>query len=280
MWSECFDLYGKKTLSKADILPELSRFPNVTVTYKKKQLLGAGMFGKTYKGIISETGQEIAVKKNSYKHAAQEDFTKHTEEMRIMAAIDHPNIVKMYAAFVQKKRFYIAMELMDENLQTFLKRSEQLLPLQTCLQIALDIATAVCYLHDQDITHGDLGIHNAVLNSRGQAKLIDFGKSHRFTSNESENESSDFFNTKPEDVRDLATRFDLPLMSYMEDCVDKTLWHNTATLIYNLEPKKRPTAADTVSILKGIMNKVPFDFFIDISCDSTTNISVLNAVKR
>ena len=70
------------------------------------------------------------------------------------------------------------MELMDENLTTFLERSTGPLPYHSQLNICHDVALAIAYLHSIEIIHRDLSSNNVLLIGEGsRVKVTDFGMS-------------------------------------------------------------------------------------------------------
>ena len=69
----------------------------------------------------------------------------------------------------------LLMELMDESLTHFLETSANPIPYGVKVNICLDVARALSYLHLNDIIHRDLSSNNLLLEGTYTAKLTDFG---------------------------------------------------------------------------------------------------------
>ncbi|KAK4715796.1 hypothetical protein R3W88_014134 [Solanum pinnatisectum] len=67
------------------------------------------------------------------------------------------------------------------NLQSYLSkhRMKKKLPLDTIIQLALDVAKGLSYIHSNKIAHRDVKTENLLLDKTGRVKIIDFGISSR-----------------------------------------------------------------------------------------------------
>jgi calcium-dependent protein kinase len=72
------------------------------------QVIGKGSFGLVLKGIHRQTKQERAIK--VIKKSKLMDSEKFKSEINIMKKLDHPNIIKLYEVFEDKKYCYFVME--------------------------------------------------------------------------------------------------------------------------------------------------------------------------
>lgn len=111
------------------------------------------------------------------------------QEIRIMAQLDHPHIIRLHECFEDKKCIRLILELctggelLDRlHAQPAHKYNEQV----ACGYIHT-MLTAISYLHEHNIVHRDLKLENFLFESPSQdsqMKLIDFGLSQYFTENE------------------------------------------------------------------------------------------------
>lgn len=97
------------------------------------------------------------------------------EEARILADIDHPNIVKVFD-FDQDRMAgpYMVMELLDgDRLDSLIRRSP--LEEKEAIRVAAMVLDALDEVHRRNLVHRDVKPSNVQVTSRGRAVLIDFG---------------------------------------------------------------------------------------------------------
>ncbi|XP_048193488.1 sperm motility kinase 2B-like [Perognathus longimembris pacificus] len=115
-------------------------------------------------------------------HQRDRDFF--AVEVDILKSVDHQNIVKLYEVIETKERLYLVMEYLDigdlvDHLQKVDRMEEE-----AARPLFWQILRGVKYCHDNGIAHRDLKAENILLDSRGTAKLCDFGLSTRFSPGE------------------------------------------------------------------------------------------------
>ena len=109
---------------------------------------------------------------------------KFQEECHLLSLARHPNVVQYLATYYDPDTQLpvLLMELCDESLTAFLERSPGPLSYHVQLNICLDIALALVYLHSNGLIHRDLTGNN-VLMIGTRAKITDFGMSKLATGN-------------------------------------------------------------------------------------------------
>ncbi|HEY7216037.1 MAG TPA: protein kinase [Thermoanaerobaculia bacterium] len=96
-------------------------------------------------------------------------------EQRILAALEHPGIARLYDAGVAPSgRPYLAMELVEGETLLDHCHSTQA-PLRDRLRLFLAVLEAVGYAHASAVVHRDLKPGNILVSARGEPKLLDFG---------------------------------------------------------------------------------------------------------
>lgn len=106
-------------------------------------------------------------------------------EAKLLMKLNHPNIVKVLDHFVDGGRNYVMLEYVNgQDLRQFIKQNGPQKE-HVVLEWAINVATILKYLHEQDppILHRDLTPDNLVLRSDGQVVLIDFGAANEFIGN-------------------------------------------------------------------------------------------------
>ncbi|KAL0903312.1 hypothetical protein M5K25_027681 [Dendrobium thyrsiflorum] len=180
-----------------DVYPKVSYAELVRATdgFSPANLLGIGQYGYVYKGSLDNYGYTtVAVKIfNLQQRGASEAFVAECETLR---RIRHRNLVKILTCCVgidSKGNDFLAIifEFMSNgNLDAWLHTEEmEHLDLTKRLNIAIDIANALCYLHHEcetPIIHCDLKPSNVLLDGDMVAHVGDFGFAkllHRVVSN-------------------------------------------------------------------------------------------------
>ena len=110
---------------------------------------------------------------------------KFREECHLLSLARHPNVVQYLATFYDPdtRLPVLLMELCDESLTAFLERSPGPLFYHVQLNICLDIALALVYLHSNALIHRDLTGNNVLMIAGTRAKITDFGMSKLATGN-------------------------------------------------------------------------------------------------
>lgn len=142
--------------------------------YEIQKTLGSGGFGTVY--LVRDTwiDKKVAVK---VPHKQNGDFDELLHEARLLAALDHANIVSIVTAEKADDYFFFVMEFVDgESLEAMIQR-EKGLPLETAIDFSRQIATGVDYAHGQGILHRDLRPGNVLVTPEGRVKITDFGTS-------------------------------------------------------------------------------------------------------
>ena len=110
---------------------------------------------------------------------------KFQEECHLLSLARHPNVVQYLATYYDPdtRLPVLLMELCDESLTAFLERSPGPLSYHVQLNICLDIALALVYLHSNALIHRDLTGNNVLMIAGTRAKITDFGMSKLATGN-------------------------------------------------------------------------------------------------
>jgi len=142
--------------------------------YKIHSIIGSGGFGTVYLADDTWIDKKVALK---VPHKQGVDFGELLREPRLLAALDHPNIVSILTAEKQENLFFIVMEYVPgETLETIITR-EGALDLNRSFDYICQICNAVDHAHQQGVLHRDLRPSNVLVNENGRLKVADFGTS-------------------------------------------------------------------------------------------------------
>jgi len=148
---------------------------------KKENSLGEGFYGEVFPYEKNPGDNKWVVKRTKAKKI--EDLLRCLPEIVLGFSCDHPCIVpvKGYSIQPKDKKYYIHMKLprmMGGNLAEELRRRKAGNAYYTESELIRHfyaLASAVDYLHNKKIFHGDIKINNVLLDEKGNVKLSDIG---------------------------------------------------------------------------------------------------------
>jgi serine/threonine-protein kinase len=142
--------------------------------YKILSTIGSGGFGTVFLADDTWIDKKVALK---VPHKQNLDFGELLREPRLLATLNHPNIVTILTAEKQESVFFIVMEYVPgETLEAIITR-EGALDLARALDYTCQICNAVDHAHKQGVLHRDLRPSNVLVGDNGLLKVADFGTS-------------------------------------------------------------------------------------------------------
>eukprot|EP01090_Pellita_catalonica_P019597 TRINITY_DN6725_c0_g1_i1.p1 TRINITY_DN6725_c0_g1~~TRINITY_DN6725_c0_g1_i1.p1 ORF type:complete len:298 (+),score=58.96 TRINITY_DN6725_c0_g1_i1:46-939(+) len=146
--------------------------------------LGEGSFGAVYAGSYLKT--PIAIKKLFF---TDDDFMLKyiAREMDLLTAVHHPNIVRLMGLSIDNgpNDMYIIMEFIKGgSLRNKLKDTSIKISWSRKVDIALQVARAMTYLHSRNVIHRDLKSHNLLVADGWKIKVCDFGLARQMQESE------------------------------------------------------------------------------------------------
>jgi serine/threonine protein kinase len=142
--------------------------------YKILSTVGSGGFGTVYLAEDTWIDKKVALK---VPHKQGVDFGELLREPRLLASLNHPNIVTILTAEKQENVFFIVMEFVPgETLETIIMRAGAL-DVSRALDYTCQISNAVDHAHKHGVLHRDLRPSNVLVTESGMLKVADFGTS-------------------------------------------------------------------------------------------------------
>jgi serine/threonine protein kinase len=136
--------------------------------------LGSGGFGTVFLARDTWIDKKVAIK---VPHRQTGDENELLQEPRLLAALDHQNIVGILTAERVDGVFFIVMEYVKgESLEAALDR-EKSLDLQRAVNYTVQTLRGVEHAHKAAILHRDLRPANVLVSESGIVKVADFGTS-------------------------------------------------------------------------------------------------------
>ena len=149
--------------------------PTTIGGYKIIGQIGAGGMATVYEAYQEKLDRHVAIKWMHASFIQDRQFVGRFErEARIVARLDHPNIVPIYDYDTQDNRPFLVMKYIDG--QTLKDRmAESPLTLSEIVSVMNTVASTLDYAHAQGVLHRDLKPSNIILDEAEMAYLTDFG---------------------------------------------------------------------------------------------------------
>ena len=140
------------------------------------KLMGTGGMGGVYYARDEELGRFVAIKVMLESLGSDPAFIENfRREAQAVARLNHPNIAQIYSYGQEKGQPYIVMELVSgERVDTMMEAGGGLKP-ALAMRIGLEIAQGLSAADEAGLVHGDIKPENILLDTKGRAKLVDFG---------------------------------------------------------------------------------------------------------
>lgn len=212
--------------------------------------VGQGGMATVYKAYHEKLDRHVAIKLMHQTFLQDEDFrARFSREARIVAKLEHPNIVSIYDFSEYSNTPYLVMKFVD-GMTLKRKAIKTGLTLEETAQILGDVADALDYAHSRGVLHRDMKPSNILVDRDGRPYITDFGLA-RIAEAGASTISHDMmlgtpFYISPEQAqgeKDLDTRTDI---------------YSLGVILYELVAGRVPFSADTpYAIVHGHIYQAP-----------------------
>ncbi|XP_021720667.1 putative serine/threonine-protein kinase-like protein CCR3 [Chenopodium quinoa] len=183
---------SSKHVEKAEVFT-LCELAAATKNFSLENKIGRGSFGTVYKGILSNAGCEVAIKREEICARSKRGYAFESELM-LLTRVHHKHLVGLVGfCEEQNERLlvykYMSNGALHDHLHSYntQKSSSPLNSWRMRIKIALDAARGIEYLHNYavpPIIHRDIKSSNILLDANWVGRVSDFGLSLKGPENE------------------------------------------------------------------------------------------------
>ena len=157
---------------------------DIRTVYNFIKMIGGGHFGTVRLATLKSDPQITYAIKSILRANIAKDIRLLEEELAILQAVDHPNIVKFDQCYIDHRYVHIVMEhCKGGELFDRIVAAQRFTEFHAA-DIMSQMLSAVKHLHEKGIVHRDLKPENFLMDDtteNAEVKLIDFGLSKRFS---------------------------------------------------------------------------------------------------
>ena len=147
--------------------------------YRVERILGKGGMGAVYRAVQERIGREVALKvmlrPPGRQSIAKEERERFVREARLVANLNHPNVVSVFQADLNDDFSWFTMELVPGKDFKQVLRSGTF-PIRAGAGVLAKVARAMEFAHERGVIHRDLKPQNIMIDEEsGEPKILDFG---------------------------------------------------------------------------------------------------------
>lgn len=151
--------------------------------YQIEKVIGSGAMGTVYLGKDPKISRTVAIKTLTHssddENQLQEYKKRFFREAETAGRLNHPNIVTIHDVGEEHDLAYIAMDYLPGHPLSEFTKQKSLLPAIEIIDIAIQVASALHYAHQNKVVHRDIKPANIIYDRKNkQSALTDFGVAH------------------------------------------------------------------------------------------------------
>jgi len=148
-----------------------------TGQFELGERIGQGGFGTVYKVHHELLKMDFAIKvfDPAFDDGNHADLDRFFREARVLFALHHPNIIRVYDTGLIGQKPFIRMEYFEgQNLNEFLN-NHGVLHVTKARVLTHKVTSAISHAHQRGVVHRDIKPSNIMLAARQDVRVIDFG---------------------------------------------------------------------------------------------------------
>ena len=162
--------------SNGAVIPD----PGPGEAYRVQELIGRGSYAEVYRAERVSTGALVALKVlQLHRTARSKDRERHRREGQLLLRLRHPNVVAVHAVVeTPDGRIVMVMDLLiGRTLARLRSDCGGTLPINTAIEVAIQVCSALEAVHSLEVVHRDLKPDNIFVGEDGVIRLCDLGVS-------------------------------------------------------------------------------------------------------
>ena len=130
-----------------------------------------------YEAVDQSLERKVAIKRmNDEIKVNEREKQRFLQEARMVALLQHPNIVEIYTIFEEEGNVYLVFEYIAGRTLDVILADEVRMSFERSKSVFDDVSKALIYAHSKDIVHRDLKLSNIMIDDEeGFVKVMDFG---------------------------------------------------------------------------------------------------------
>lgn len=137
--------------------------------------VGEGAFGEVYRAFDPRLQRHVALKLAHLPAPQAAQLARILDEARMLARVQHPNVVAVHGADVESGRMGLWMELVRGRTLSQILHAQGTFGAQEAALIGEDVCRALAAVHREGLVHRDVKASNVMREEGGRIVLMDFG---------------------------------------------------------------------------------------------------------
>ncbi len=144
--------------------------------YVAKDIIGRGTYSIVYKGVHESLNMPVAIKMMRHNMAMDQEFLdSFNYEAKIIAGLNHENIIRIYDVEERYRTVFIIMELLEGEGLNYLLERLKIIPTPLVVNFLIQICNGLNYAHQKGIIHRDINTDKIFILKGDQVKILGFG---------------------------------------------------------------------------------------------------------
>ena len=142
--------------------------------YRLIELLGVGHTVEAYRADDLTLQREVVIKVLNANLASHEEVRRAFRDQIIQTAtFRHPHLARVYDGGQHAGSIFMVSEYLNGGSLEDILRSGQVLSVEETSRLGRDVASALAYLHEHGIVHGELSPNKILFDDSGHARVSD-----------------------------------------------------------------------------------------------------------